>query len=111
MSEIANTYLFMSAQRTTKTRVLKSNFGDGYSQRVADGINITPDSWTVEFRSTSTNIGTIVTVLESKGGHTNFTWTPPGGSEQKWVCSEWSYSFLGKTMYALSATFEEVFDL
>jgi phage-related protein len=111
MSEIANTYLYTSAQKTTKTRILKTNFGDGYSQRAGDGINTTPDSWTVEFRSTSGNIGSIVTILETKAGHTYFTWTPPGGSEQKWVCSEWTYALLGKSTYSLSATFEEVFDL
>ena len=111
MSDIANTYLYTSAQLTTNTRVLVQSFGDGYSQRAGDGINTTPDSWSVEFRGSSTNVGAIKTTLETKAGHTYFTWTPPGGSEQKWICKQWTYSLLGRSTYSLTATFEEVFDL
>lgn len=110
--DILSTYLYYTARKTTNTRILKSDFGDGYSQRAGDGINTTPDTWEVEFRSNSTNIATIVSTLESKAGHTSFTWTAPSDSTaKKWICKSWSWSSLGNTMRSLTATFEEVFDL
>lgn len=108
MSDITANPVWTS-KRNTNTRILKQDFGDGYSQRAGDGINTTVDTWDIEFRGTSTVIDGIVTVLESKAGHTNFTWSYAG--TQKWICKQWSYADLGGDTRSLSATFEEVFDL
>lgn len=108
MSDITATP-YWASKRTTNTRVFVQQYGDGYSQRAGDGINTTPDTWDVEFRGSSTTIGGYVTTLESKAGHTYFTWSY--ASTQKWVCKQWTYSHLGHDVYSLTATFEEVFDL
>lgn len=108
MSDITANPIWTS-KRNTATRILKQNFGDGYSQRAGDGINTTADAWDVEFRGTSTVIDAIVVILETKAGHTYFTWSYM--STQKWVCKQWSYGDLGHGERSLSATFEEVFDL
>lgn len=92
-----------------KLRIIKSEFGDGYVQRVADGINNKPKTYDLRF--TNINVTTFTAIrdfLESHGGVTAFDWTPPGGVAGRYVCEEWEESVPDAT-YALSATFQQVF--
>jgi phage-related protein len=110
---VSTTYpVYYSARKSTSTRVLKMDYGDGYSQRAADGINTIRDTWEVEFRGTYSNMDSLQSILEGKAGHTYFTWTAPRGSTaEKWICTEWSRTNLGRDKDAISATFIQVFDL
>lgn len=100
-----------SASRSSATRVLRADFGDGYSQRAADGINSVRDTYTLSWEGlTRTDATTCDTFLRNRGGYEAFLWTPPGGSEKKWVCSEWQVRHATATLEHLSATFVEVFD-
>lgn len=62
-----------------KPRVLKATYGDGYEQRVAAGINNTPESWSLTWKNrTSAEANKIVKFLEDQGGVTSFDWYPTG---------------------------------
>lgn len=92
-------------------RVLGAAFGDGYQQRVGDGINTISPEWSLTFSRVIADIDAIEAFLEARAGEESFDWTPPGESTAiKVVCPEW-----GKTPHgglasaAFSATFRKVF--
>ena len=59
-------------------RVLKANYGDGYEQRVAAGINNLPESWSLSWNNKTLNEGNkIIKFLEDHKGVTAFDWYPP----------------------------------
>lgn len=98
------------AQRNKTPRVLSARFGDGYEQRLADGINTKPAIWNLTFTYDNSTIASIESFLETKGGITSFTWTPHGGSEIKVICREWSKSIDSPTTSSIQTTFEQVFE-
>lgn len=94
----------------TKPTVLKSKFGDGYEQRVGDGINLLPRKWNLNFYREPSEIASIISFLEARYGVEAFDWTPYVGSAGKWVCSEWKHTITDFGAYSVSCTFEEVFE-
>ncbi len=66
-------------KKQTKPRILEVRFGDGYSQRMLDGINTIQDSWQLSFKNrTLIEVRKITAFLEARKGVTSFTWVPPG---------------------------------
>lgn len=62
-------------QRKTKHRILTAKFGDGYEQRVKDGINSKEDMFNVSFNNRSAeDIALISGFFDEKAGK-NFTFT------------------------------------
>lgn len=82
----------------TDFRVLKSDMGDAYSQRAADGINIRGDKWDLTARGVWTDIPSgscpfigqdvkgIVEFIERHQGYKAFQWTAPDGTDAWWTC-------------------------
>jgi phage-related protein len=96
------------AQVANKPKVLSSRFGDGYEQRVTDGINANLQSWNLNFVDFKTTIDTIEAFIASKGAVNAFTWTPSGFAEVKVICREWARNLNSKNVHGLSCTFEQV---
>ena len=90
-------------------RVRAAVFGDGYQQRVADGINAMPRSWSLSFTRETADIDAIEAFLIAHAGVTSFDWTPPSGAAGKWICKSWSRNVIYRNVQAITATFEEVF--
>ena len=98
-------------------RVLVAQFGDGYQQRVLDGINNVPRSFSLSFNTrTKEEIDDIAGYFNSLGATTKFNFVIPdtnaGGNEDtvKVICSTWSKAFEYGDYYSLSASFTEVFE-
>ena len=90
-------------------KVRKAQFGDGYVQRVKDGMNNLPRKWNLTFTQTKANADTIESFLESTYGASNFDWTPPRGASGKWVVSEkWDRS-VQEAYDVITVIFEEDF--
>ena len=104
---------YAGSQRKTTARVLKTDFGDGYGQRVSDGLNSIRDEWTVIFDSlTEAEAGVVDVFLRQRLGSLSFTWTPPGEvTPKRWVCNEWTVTPLDPGAFSFNATFVQVFDL
>jgi phage-related protein len=96
------------ATETTKPRVLMAVFGDGYQQRLADGINISIRQWGLSFSKKQANMAAIRAFLEARNGVESFDWTPPRGDAGQWLASEWQTS-INNGADALNVTFTEVF--
>ena len=99
--------------QTVRPRVFVAQFGDGYSQRTAAGLNAQPQIWTVSWSPvTQTHADTITNFLAARGGVQAFRWTPPGQTTQRvFVCREWTVTPRGAQLVDISASFVEVFDL
>lgn len=95
---------------THAPRVRLAQFGDGYEQRVADGINTDPEIWDVEFTKSKADIDTFENQLKGYNGVTAFTWTPHGHSEIKVVCRGWTRIKRTSGVDTLTARFEQVFE-
>lgn len=97
-----------------------AKFGDGYEQRVANGINALQSEFSVSFNTRpKAEIDDIVAFFTSKGGVTAFNWTIPdtNGSENgntettiKVVCSNWSQTWDYDNFYSASGTFRRVYE-
>lgn len=102
----------LNAQKAVKPRVLLAKFGDGYSQRVPDGLNTMLRTYSVQFTNrVQAECDAIEAFLIAQGGVLSFDWTPIGGAAGKWICgvpSGWTRTELGLGIATIAATFEEV---
>lgn len=88
-----------------------SRFGEGYEQRVGEGINLVPQKWKLVFANRTTADGdAIVAFLAAKAGFTAFTWTPKTGTEIKVVCRSWSRAYVDSGAQTINCLFEQVFE-
>ncbi len=101
----------------TEPQVLKNEFGDGYTQRISNGLNNLKQNLTVNFANrTKADVDDIVAFFETKKGVTAFTFTVPdsnsGSSELavKVICPDWSQNWEHDDYYSVNATFERVYE-
>ncbi len=94
---------------TATYRVLKAQFGDGYAQTAADGINNKSQTWPLQFRGTAAKIAPIRDFLDACSGYQAFFWTPPLGSQGYYKCASYTLKPMGAGKYELAATFEQAF--
>lgn len=91
-------------------RVRTVQFGDGYKQVAADGINPETQSWPLAFTGTETEMKPILTFMR---GHTlkSFIWIPPYGEEGLYRVTPDSIRAtpVGGKVMTISATFEQSF--
>lgn len=103
-------------QNTIKPRVLKMSFGDGYEQRISDGINAIARTFTVTFSPrVKEEIDDIVAFFDSRKSVTSFDFTYPdsnfsGERTIKVVCDDYSISYMYDNFYACNATFRQVYE-
>lgn len=97
------------ARRSVAARVLSARFGDGYEQRIGDGINTMLAVWSLEFRGKSrTEMDEIEAFLVARAGVESFDWTDPAGVAGKYLCREWRRVELGVGRVNITADFEQV---
>ena len=113
-----------SLSRASKPKIHLATFGDGYEQRLADGINSVKETFTVSFaRRPKADIDDIIFFLDSKKGVTAFDFTipdsnvdigsfPDGTHETtiKVVCDDFSISYDYGDFYSASAKFRRVYE-
>lgn len=96
------------------TRVLEAPFGDGYTQRASDGLNMILEKWNIVWDLLSiAEHETIITFIEDKQGVESFEYTlPQESTARKFICRQWSKGYPVPTGFRkLAAVFEEVADL
>lgn len=95
-----------------KPKILKAQFGDGYSQRTKDGINNNPGVWNLSLdEKTDVEADAIMAFLDARGGAEAFYWTPPSSSTQVVVtCENCRRSWKAFNSNTINATFIQQFD-
>ena len=103
--------------RRTQPRVLRANFGDGYEQRMPDGINSLEQMYDISFANRSpTEIDDIVSFFEDGLGVTAFEFTFPstraeiGETTITVVCEAWDLIYTNQIAYGCSASFRRVYE-
>ena len=99
----------VNPQGRTKFRVLSAQFGDGYRQTAADGINNKVASWPLQFSGSEAQVGPIVAFLDRHQGYRAFQWQPPLGEPGYYTATDYDLTAMGGEMYSLAVTFQQVF--
>lgn len=93
---------------TVTGSVRRAQFGDGYAQSSADGINPISSSWNVEFVGRKDRIKEISDFLRSHVGK-SFIWDEPLVGDGFFYCDTFNPSPNGSRLYTLTATFEQTY--
>lgn len=100
--------------RTAKQRVLVATFGDGYEQRVGDGVNIKEETFSIAFNNRpASEINLIAAFFDVKAG-TAFDFAVSDHTSTnttiKVVCDDYSITYNQETIHSLTATFRRVYE-
>ena len=90
--------------------VLTADFGDGYTQSAANGINNRSKDWDIKATgsldgSEGMDVGGIKAFLDARQGWQAFEWETPDGSTDLFRCLNYSLAHLSANIYTLTATF------
>ena len=100
--------------RSNAPKVHTITFGDGFEQRIADGINNLPQTMSVTFNTRpKAEIDDLVAFFETLNGVSKFQMTVDdtnGAETIKVVCKSWDQTWDYDNFYSLSATFERVYE-
>ena len=108
-----------SMTKSSTPRMRTAKFGDGYEQRIVDGINNLEESYTLNFATRpKADIDDIVSFLDTKAGVTKFTLTLPdtnnttstGERDVKVVSTNYSVTYDYDNFYSLSLSLKRVFE-
>lgn len=107
-----------SLSRASAPKVLVAKFGDGYEQRVADGINSIEENFSISFvNRTKEEIDDITGYFSSLAGATSFNYTisdsnvsPSGETTIKVICDQWDTVYVNVDVYSCNATFRRVYE-
>ena len=108
-----------SMAKTSTPRVLSATFGDGYEQRIADGINTLMETYNLHFKTrTSTDIDDIVAFLDAQKGVSKFLLTMPdtnnttrtGERDVLVISTAYSLVYEHDNFYSLSLSLKRVFE-
>ena len=95
--------------RQSTPKIHTMDFGDGYTQRITDGINNLQQTMQVSFSTRpKAEIDDLVAFFESLGGVNKFEMTiddTNGAETIKVLCQQWSQTWAFDNFYSLSATF------
>jgi len=108
-----------SMAKASTPRVLTASFGDGYEQRIADGINTLNETYSLTFATRlKADIDDIVAFLDGKKGVSSFVLTLPdtnnttrtGERDVKVVTTNYSTTYAYDDFYSLSVSLKRVFE-
>lgn len=102
----------IESSRDTEVRTLETQFGDGYTQRSADGLNSILPKWNAVWKSlTPEEAQDIDYFFRSQGGYKAFIWQAPEEDyPQMYRCKKWQYTFSAGLVHGITATIERVAD-
>jgi phage-related protein len=96
--------------------IVKAQFGDGYAQRRAAGINNQVRKWNLTMKNIdAATADDVLTFLSARDGVEIFNWTPPRTTEaEDVICPSWNFAYGdlmvdGSLLYAITMKFEEAF--
>ena len=101
---------------STTPRIFLTKFGDGYEQRLANGINNLEQNFSISFqRRAKAEIDDVIAFFVNKNGVTPFNFTYPdsnnsGETTIKVLCENWDQPWDYDEFYSCSATFRRVYE-
>jgi phage-related protein len=105
----------VGTSKKTNYNIKIAQFGDGFSQRSARGINNVVDVWSLTFTNVNnTDADTLEAFVVARGGTEAFLWTPPfEATEKQWTITPGSFQRTPNIVNSSTVTMElvENFDL
>jgi len=90
--------------------VLEAGYGDGYTQRVQDGINNASRKWNITMADKyAYELDPPKAFLDARAGAASFLWTPPNGVQGYFICKSYTETPAIAGLSTLTAVFEESF--
>lgn len=98
---------------TPEVKIIKAQFGDGYTSSTADGINhmrrVVEATWDVV---TTEDRDEILGFFEERAGHQPFYYAfPYDKAPSKWTVEQWSTTALSGGFHRVTATFRQSFTM
>ena len=84
-----------------------AQFGDGYSQDTATGLNPERQTWPVSVSGYQSKLQVVVDFI--RANFNGFLWTPPFGVQGQYKCTRWNLSPNGGDHWTLSMQFEQTY--
>ena len=112
MNTFPTTYCPTTATtQQTVPRILKAQFGNGYTQEELDGINAYLRLWDVYYENIPTSgLLALNTFLETNAG-TRFYWTQPAPfdaeGQKVFRCDQWQWTYQGGNIVSLECQFQQ----
>lgn len=100
-----------SVPGTFTQRVRSASFGNGYTQRAADGINNETQSWDLTFTGTKARIAEILAFIRAQKGYKAFIWVTPFDGPLYFTCDSFKPTPMGGSAWSLTATFEQTYQV
>ena len=99
-----------SSPAKLKPAILEAKFGDGYSQRAANGLNTLLEVWSIQASplKDATEADPFEAFLRTQGGVIAFQWTTPFNRTALFICKDWQRTPIASGVSSINATFEEV---
>lgn len=97
-------------------RVLRVQFGDGYEQRIAEGLNALQETYNISYANRPKDeIDDIAAFMDDKKGVTKFNYVIPdtnnsGETTIKVVCDQYNLTYVNDSSYTFTATFRRVYE-
>lgn len=100
------------ASKRSEPRVRRTEFGDGYEQRISFGLHNNSKQWSLEFNLSEEDADIVEEFLDARAlDGDSFTWTPPdSATAYKWVCDSWDRQMFEVNRSKITATFRQVFE-
>tara|TARA_A100001035_G_scaffold171436_1_gene135986 strand:+ start:359 stop:745 length:387 start_codon:yes stop_codon:yes gene_type:complete len=99
--------------RATVPRVLVAKFGDGYEQRVADGVNAKDQTFMITFNNrAAADIYNIEKFFNENIGKA-FTFTvadKAGNTAQKVICEDYNITYISENFHSITANLRRVYE-
>ncbi|MEO4040349.1 phage tail protein [Hoeflea sp. CAU 1731] len=96
--------------RKPEIKLLRAEFGDGYTQATPNGINHIREVITLSWQVLSENeLAQIEDFLKSHGGYKTFYYCVPGSALLKFNCDDWEATQISPDYFSLKATFKQTF--
>ena len=99
--------------RSVKQRVLTAKFGDGYEQRVLDGVNAKQDEFSVSFKNRNADeVNEMAAFFDAYAGK-NFEFEVTdhaGNTSIKVVCEDYNIVYIAENYHTLAAKFRRVYE-
>ncbi|MDO4895646.1 phage tail protein [Moraxella sp.] len=100
----------MGASASTRHSVIKTQFGDGYAQRVSVGMNNKRTDWSgSKTGDLERVIKPIERFLDEHAGVIPFHWTDPHGQTNQYICQDYEVAQRKGNFWQISLKFEQVF--
>ena len=97
-----------SSSGDSNASVRHAQFGDGYAQSSANGINPNRRTWNLAFTGDNSRTLEIVSFLDSHVGK-SFLWDSPIYGEKNFYCDTYAINPNGNNIWTITATFEQTY--